>query len=148
MTQAVDFFEASRRHHSDATLLQREGRDPNAGHLFGFAAECGVKALLVDCGYPTDLDGDLKKPDKPIRDARKHIDELTGLLPHIVASLSGRDGAKYLAQIPALGDFADWKVSHRYYAVSSIPPSLVKWQGAAGEVLVMLQNLQIDKGVI
>jgi len=146
MTQAVDFFEASRRHHSDATLLQMKGRDPNAGHLFGFAAECGVKALLVDCGYPTDSDGDLKKPGKPIADARKHIDELTGLLAQIVASLSGRDGAKYLAQVPDLSDFADWRASHRYYAAASIPLSLEKWQRAASEVLRMLQNLQLDKG--
>lgn len=148
MTQAVDFFEAAMRHHSDATLLQMEGRDPNAGHLFGFAAECGVKVLLVDCGYPTDPDGDLKKSVKPTPDARKHIADLTGLLPQLVASLSGRDGAKYLAQIPNLSDFADWKAAHRYYAVSSLPPSLDKWQLAAGEVLAMLQNLQLDKGVI
>lgn len=148
MTQAVDFFEASRRHYADAMLLRGEGCDPNAGHLFGFAAECGVKALLVDCGYPTDQDGDLGKPGPSVPDAKKHIAELTGLLQQLVASLSGRDGAKYLGQIPNLTDFADWKASHRYYAAASIPPSLDRWQTAAGEVQQMLQNLQIDKGVI
>lgn len=147
MTPAVDFFEASGRHYTDATLLHGAGRHTNAGHLYGFAAECGVKALLVDCGYPTDIDGDLKKtPEVPILPARKHIDELSKLLQQIVASLSGRDGARYLAQVPNLGEFADWSVSHRYCAAASIPPSLEKWQRAAGEVLRMLQNLQLDKG--
>jgi hypothetical protein len=148
MTQAVDFFGAAMRHHSDATLLLGEGRDPNAGHLFGFAAECGVKALLVDCGYPTDSDGDLVRPGQSIPDARKHINELAGLLQQIVASLSGRNGARYLAQIPNVASFADWKVSHRYYSAACIPPSMARWQGAAGEVLCMLQNLQLDKGAI
>jgi hypothetical protein len=148
MTQAVDFFEASRRHYADATLLRGEGCDPNAGHLFGFSAECGVKALLVDCGYPTDQDGDLDRSRPPIPDARKHIAELTAVLQQLVASLSGRNGVTYLGQIPNLMDFADWKVSHRYYAAASIPPSLDRWQAAAGEVQYMLQNLQIDKGVI
>jgi hypothetical protein len=129
-------------------LLQREGRDPNAGHLFGFAAECGVKALLVDCGYPTDPDGDLVRPVPPMPDAKKHIAELAGLLQQLVASLSGRDGSKYLVQVPHLTDFADWKASHRYYATASIPPSLDRWQYAADEVMHMLQNLQIDKGAI
>ena len=124
-----------------------EGRDSNAGHLFGFAAECGVKVLLVDCGYPTDPDGDLKKSVKPIPDARKHIDDLTGLLPQLVASLSGAM-MPVPRPIPNLSDFADWKAAHRYYAVSSLPPSLDKWQVAAGEALAMLQNLQLDKGVI
>lgn len=147
MTVTVDFFEASKRHHADATLLQKEGRDPNAGHLFGFSAECGIKALLVDSGYPTDSDGDLKKPTAPTFNPRTHVDALTGLLPQIVSYLSGRSGAKYLAHIPNVGDFADWRASHRYYAVSGIPSSLEKWQVAADEVQVMLQNLQSDKGV-
>ena len=148
MTVTVDFFAASKRHHADAMLLQKEGREPNAGHLFGFSAECGIKALLVDSGYPTDPDGDLKKPSQPTPDARKHVDELSGLMHNIIASLSGRSGAQFLAQIPNVGNFADWKVSHRYYAASSIPPSLEKWQVAADEVQGMLQNLQSNKGLI
>lgn len=148
MTGSVDFFAASKRHHADATLLQKEGREPNAGHLFGFSAECGLKALLVNSGYPTDPDGDLIKPSPSTFNPRTHIDALTGLLPQIITYLSGRSGAKYLAHIPNVGDFADWKVSHRYYAASSIPSSVEKWGVAADEIQVMLQNLQSDKGVV
>ena len=46
MTQAVDFFEAAMRHHSDATLLLGEGRDSTPATCLA-SAECGVKVLLV-----------------------------------------------------------------------------------------------------
>ena len=60
MTKMVDFSGAGRRHYKDAELLKSDNRIPNAGHLFGFAAECGIKALLVSHGLSTDpTTGDL-----------------------------------------------------------------------------------------
>jgi hypothetical protein len=43
----VNFYESSKRHYVDVVLLQNNDRLPNAGQLYGFSAECGVKALMV-----------------------------------------------------------------------------------------------------
>jgi HEPN domain-containing protein len=50
----VNYLNSSRRHFEDASLLHKNGRIPNAGHLMGMSAECGIKALLIGLGHPTD----------------------------------------------------------------------------------------------
>jgi hypothetical protein len=70
----VDFPASARRHLADAKLLEANGRLANAGHLYGFAAECGLKALLIWHGYPTDPEGSPDPKRKPT--FRVHISEL------------------------------------------------------------------------
>src|ERR1039457_4541548 len=107
----VDFHGSALRHIADADLLESNNRLPNAGHLYGYVAECGLKALLIGLGYPTDLEGSpaQKKPN-----FRVHINGL--LAPATFMSLNlflnGRAGAKYLALISGIGDFSDWRVGH------------------------------------
>lgn len=52
--QVVDFRHAANRHYRDGNLLMANGRQANAGQLYGFTAECGIKWLLVWKGYPSD----------------------------------------------------------------------------------------------
>lgn len=52
--QMVHFRHAAIRHYNDGELLINNDRQANAGQLYGFAAECGIKWLLVWKGYPTD----------------------------------------------------------------------------------------------
>jgi hypothetical protein len=40
-----DFFDAHERHYDDAVKLYELERWANSDHLFGIAAECGLKAL-------------------------------------------------------------------------------------------------------
>jgi hypothetical protein len=140
----INFSNAAKRHFSDGLLLREKNRDPNAGQLFGFAAECGIKALLVACGYPTGDDGDLAKGEIKVRE---HIHKLIPLMDELILYLQGRDGTRYLSQMPNIRDFSDWHTAHRYFTEDSIPASHNNWQNAAREVILMLQNLEIDKGL-
>jgi hypothetical protein len=129
----------------DADLLESNNRLPNAGHLYGFVAECGLKALLIGLGHPTDQEGSpLKQKGSP--DFRVHIDRF--LDPSTFASLklflNRRAGAQYLALLSGIGDFSDWRVAHRYYSESALPASLVKWKAAAHEVGRMLDRAKTD----
>lgn len=135
----VDFCASARRHLADAELLEANSRLPNAGHLYGYVAECGLKALLIGHGYPTDDEGS-PKPATP--NLRVHINRLLipGTLQTLRVYVTGRSGAKYLAMISSIEDFSDWRVEHRYYSEKALPQSLSKWKAAAREVGLMLDQ--------
>ncbi len=144
-TKTIDFHQAARRHFRDAELLAGHARQANAGHLYGFAAECGVKALLVWKGYPSDpVSGEIieKRPKK----FRVHIHGLTKNINMVYTFLDGRGAAKYLAMIPSIGDFSDWKTDHRYYIESALPPSVLNWRNASREIMQMLDQAMLDDG--
>lgn len=138
-----DFPASARRHLADAELLEANGRSPNAGHLYGFAAECGLKALLIWHGHPTEADGSPKHSSG----FRKHINEL--VIPGTIASLRlflhRRSGARYLAMLSSVGNFSDWRTDHRYYSEAALPlGSFCKWKTAAREVGRMLDQARIE----
>jgi HEPN domain-containing protein len=64
-TQHVQFAEAARRHLADALLLHGENRFANADHLAGVAAECGLKAILLDHLGGVVVNGMPTHPAKP-----------------------------------------------------------------------------------
>jgi hypothetical protein len=143
LIMSVDFLGSSKRHYQDAELLTSNKRVPNAGHLFGFAAECGIKALLVSQGLKTDpKTGDIieSRPHK----YRTHVDVL---INNVQPFPSSRIYSKYLGMMPNLKAFSNWSTTHRYYKESSIPPSHSDWREAAREVLKMLDEGKLD-GVI
>ena len=142
----VDFHHAGKRHFTDAELLIKLKRDASAGQLYGFAAECGIKTLLVWNGYPTDpVSGELVEQGKKKR-FRAHIHEFVKNINTIRTFLDGRGAAKYLAMIPNVGNFSDWKTDHRYYRDSALPPSLNKWREASREIMRMLDEAMLDRG--
>ena len=136
----TDYFGAARRHWDDAALLEAHDRLANAGQLYGFVAECGVKAVLTWHGYAV--------ADEPRSGLgfKTHINKLAGQITfqRLALFLSGRSGARHLAQIPSIGNFADWDVAHRYYAEPDLPPSLPKWKAAASEVGRLLDQARLD----
>lgn len=140
----VDFCGSAHRHMADAELLENNGRVPNAGHLYGYVAECGLKALLIWHGYPTDTEGSPKSQQTP--NIRVHINELSAPPTFLRLSLflDGRSGAKYLALIPGIKDFADWHIKHRYYSEAALPKSLPKWKTAARQVCLMLDHAKVN----
>lgn len=149
----IDFPASARRHYQDASLLEGNSRLANAGQLYGFCAECGIKALLISLGYPTDADGspidwrEHKRQNPSIPYIREHINKLTEIKVELDTYASGRSGAKYLALIPNVGSFSDWLVEHRYYAQPQIPLSLPAWKGAATEMMQMM-DIAISDGVL
>ncbi|MCL5061509.1 MAG: hypothetical protein M1449_14295 [Candidatus Thermoplasmatota archaeon] len=145
-TTTINFHGAAMRHHSDAVFLQSDRRDANAGQLYGFVAECGIKALLVACGLSIEADGDIKKGKKG-KDFRSHVNALAAQINMIHSFLDGRAMSGYLAHIPDIAHFCDWDTAHRYFDESQIPPSLGKWHLAASQVMKMLDVAKSD-GVI
>ena len=53
----ADFLDAHRRHLRDADYLFSASRLANADHLYGMAAECGLKRLMMAFGMQTDNTG-------------------------------------------------------------------------------------------
>lgn len=143
MAEKVDFHGASRRHYRDAELLMNSKRIPNAGHLFGFAAECGIKALLVAYGLETDSrTGDIMET-RPY----KYKTHVNTLINNVQTFPGSRQYSKYLGMMPNMKAFSDWNAGHRYWNESAIPPSCSGWHHAAKEVLQMLDQAKLD-GVI
>lgn len=142
-TASVDYQQATKRHFDDGILLEHSQRIPNAGQLYGFGAECGLKALFVALGVPVEADGGFDKNSK----LRVHIDKLSkpGWIANSPALSSGRNGAKYFGMVPSLGDFSDWSTDHRYCSIAAIPVSIAKWRQAANEIGQMLDQALLDR---
>jgi hypothetical protein len=138
----VDFPTSARRHMDDAKLLEAGNRLPNAGYLYGYVAECGLKALLMWHGHPTDAEGSFEKSSG----FRVHVDQLliTTTFSSLRLIVNSRSGAKYLAMIPSIDAFSDWKVHHRYFSDAALPASFSKWKAAALEVGLMLDKAFLD----
>lgn len=143
MGTTVNFSGSSRRHYSDAKLLLANDRLPNAGHLFGFAAECGLKALLIAHGLKTNpATGDIVEAHP-----YKYRTHISVLINSVQTFSSSRIYSKYLGMMPNLRLFSNWDTSHRYWDESSLPASHEDWNKAAEEVMRMLEQAILD-GVV
>jgi len=140
---------AARRHMTDAETLFAAGRLANAGQLYGFVAECGLKALLLACGIQPDADGDIPRkrpaPDKGKHPLREHMPLL---MSNITADFQivpdGVQANRYLALVPNRNDFHDWLVDHRYWRDTALPASVSLWRAGAREISTMLDQAQQD----
>ncbi len=61
-TMQTDFLDAHERHWEDAELLFAQSRWANADHLYGLAAECGLKRLMIVFRMPVAADGGPQLP--------------------------------------------------------------------------------------
>lgn len=106
MKHPADFADAHRRHWDDAEMLFGHGRWANADQLYGFSAECGLKAVMRLLGMPVDHEGTPRESKH-----RKHVRDLW---PEFVTFATSRGGARYLALLPYREPFADWSEQNRY----------------------------------
>ncbi len=67
----TDFDAAHCRHWDDAEFLFDNERTPNADHLYGVSAECGLKAVMGALGMEVDARGDPSSKDHKL-----HVDKL------------------------------------------------------------------------
>lgn len=131
--QRIDYLTSARRHCKDADTLMSAGGRPNAGQLYGLSVECGLKAVLVQRGAPTDGDGNLAA------ELRLHLPRLA---TEITTLLDGRAASTLAAAVPHLTKLHDWKIEHRYWRAKEVPlASLVHWQAAAREMLTHLDDM-------
>jgi hypothetical protein len=149
-TQTVNYEQAARRHLADAETLFNHGRMPNAGQLYGFVAECGLKAMLLACGVARDTDGGIpaRHPTKPkdIHPLRRHMPNLADrIASHGQLIPDGQQANMYMSSMPNLGLFSDWSVDHRYCSDAAAPVTAVlNWRHAAKEVSTMLDQAKQD----
>lgn len=105
----TDFGDAATRHWEDAELLCNNKRWANADHLYGVAAECALKAVMVMLGMQTKPDDG--SPADPGH--RRHIDCIWSVFESFAA---GRSEGRYNEMLPPGTPFADWDVAQRYAA--------------------------------
>lgn len=102
----ADFQDAHLRHWEDAEYLFQAQRWANADHLYGVAAECGLKALMLKFGMPFDDQKD--RPEKG--EDRAHANRVW------LRYESYRSGHSRGSRFALSGQnpFSDWDISGRY----------------------------------
>ncbi|TRW94525.1 SAM-dependent methyltransferase [Candidatus Methylobacter oryzae] len=104
----TDFKNAYVRHQKDANDLFNNKRYANADHLYGLAAECALKAVMIGLDPSlVDENGDLLNQGDKI-----HINKLW---QHFGFFLQNRVASPYLAHLsPRNNPFNNWNVNSRY----------------------------------
>jgi hypothetical protein len=114
---AEAYADAAVRHWSDAEFFTGNARLPNADQLYGFAAECALKAVLFKAPACV-AGGALQKRYK------EHVNDLWELVPlQSIEKIAA--GLVPLLRMPAK-PFADWSVDQRYESGETITQEVVK----------------------
>ncbi len=149
------FLEAGHCHYNAATQLAKSSQHFGpADHLAGIAAECAIKAMLLDffgsvqdtpdgIPYsPTIRNNPAAPSNTQIQRARKASEH--GHLPHVWEQLlllaHGHRGATVLAQVSQQNPFREsadeWNVAHRYRDSGQISEQRVKRHLAAARTVI------------
>lgn len=112
-----DFYDAHLRHLEDAGILYESSRFANADQLFGLAAECGLKKLMIVFGMPFDSTKDIPQS----RDDKVHIN---GCWDRYESYRSGHHAGTHYGLIP-VNPFANWNISDRYAHQSNFSQAYV-----------------------
>lgn len=138
MIHPSDFTDAHRRHWDDAELLYRHACWPNADQLYGFSAECGLKAMMkAQGGMPVDASG------KPT--TGQHLQHVDRFWSTFVSFANGLTGARYVRLLPSGTPFADWSHHNRYaHRRHSQESDVEPHREAARKVCQMVQKATQD----
>jgi len=122
----TDFLDAQQRHWDDAERLLKAQRWANADHLYGIAAECGLKQLMRAFGMHCDH---LKGPSK--RKDRVHVNDVWGRYD---SYRSGHvQGTGYV--LPSSNPFTHWDISDRYAHQSNFDQARVQGHQAGAQAV-------------
>jgi hypothetical protein len=134
---ASDFKDAAARHMIDAEILFDKGHRANADHLFGIAAECSLKAVMVGLGMDTHSSGTPKDKAHKV-----HINLLWAAF-HSFAQ--GRMAARYLEAIGTESPFSNWDIHQRYAPRGTFGATAVtSHRSAAHQCEQTMHQAQID----
>jgi hypothetical protein len=136
-----DYRDAAERHWEDAGFLMNDNRAANADHLFGLAAECALKAVMLGLGMQLRPDGAPVEPEH-----RKHVDSLWG---EFCSFAQGRNGAKYAVVVSSVANpFSSWSISQRYEHRANITQAIMKeHEKGARKAMNVLKQAFLD-GVV
>lgn len=125
-----DFFDAQQRHWVDAEHLLQAQRWANADHLYGMAAECGLKQLMLIFNMPYDA-----AKDRPAeRSDRVHAN---GIWDRFESYRSGHaQGTGYA--LPSSNPFADWDVADRYAHQANFDQARAQGHQAGAQMVLNL----------
>ena len=129
-----DYADAHFRHWTDAELLYGRERWPNADHLYGLSAECGLKAMMRLLGMPA----------RTPRKYRKHVDELWPMFEDFARE---RKGGRYLKLLPGGEPFKNWSIDDRYVNRKHFEQGRVgPHREAARGIRVLVDSMEQDGG--
>lgn len=132
-----DFLDAHQRHWDDAERLFQAQRWANADHLYGMAAECGLKRLMLAFGMPFD-----KIKNWPtISEDRAHA---KGIWNRFESYRSGKpEGLDY--GLPSHNPFDDWDIADRYAHQSNFDQACLQaHQTGAQTVCELIKKAQYN----
>ncbi len=133
---STDFRDASQRHFEDGEFLEAQGRLANADHLFGFSAECSLKAIMLGIGHRKAAAGDWPEG---------HRDHVNALWSGFQSFAQGLLDAKYAAHVPPTNPFSTWHANQRYWRRHHFTPAtLDPHKSAADGCLRLLRELILD----
>lgn len=128
MAYIPDMASAARRHLLAANILYSEKtRIDVAGYLYGIAAECAIKAMMLDAGIRPNLEN--RKADPFFA----HFPDLRTMLKD---TLQGRKSATLRLKIENDNFFSQWDIEMRYCKSSDIKDSWVEtWKEQANDIV-------------
>lgn len=136
----ADFLDAHERHWDDAERLFQAQRWANADHLYGMAAECGLKALMEKLSTQGALD--------PKQD-HVHIMEdkrANNAWSRYQSYLSGPLAIKL--SLPQTNPFGDWLTSQRYAHQSNFNHARAQSHQAGAKAVCERINIARREGLV
>ena len=132
----ADFLDAHHRHWRDAEFLFADARLANADQLYGFCAECGLKATMVRFGMRLN---DRGLPEK------KYREHLPGLWSLFETFVEQQDARRNLPDFPEDNPFRNWSVDDRYRRADHTTTTFVEHhRTGARRVVEMVRHLMRD----
>jgi hypothetical protein len=126
MTYNPNLSAAARRHIEAADALYTGARRDVAGYLYGIAAECAIKAMMIEVG----LRPSNRSKDDPFW---AHFPELRTLLRD---SLSRRNTTTLRCFVENDNFFSQWDIAMRYCKGNEIQEKwIAQWKAQAREVV-------------
>ena len=136
---STDFRDAAKRHMADAECL-KENSWANADHLFGVAAECALKRVMVSLDMAT-------HPDGSPRD-RGHKVHMPDLWPAFQSFARGRLASRYLQPLSPDNLFGRWSIEQRYSHRATITQAQADYHhGAASQCMAVMEMAFLDGGL-
>ena len=136
----ADFLDAHERHWDDAERLLHAQRWANADHLFGMAAECGLKRLMLAFGMNVNPTTGSPLDNKD----RQHANSIWARFESY--RCGHHQGAGYALTTP--NPFANWDVGQRYAHQSNFDQARVQAHQAGANLIRQLVQKAKREGLI
>jgi hypothetical protein len=125
---ARDMAAAARRHFHAAEFLVATERKDVAGYLFGVAAECALKQMMIDSGM-RELSNEKRREDP----FHAHFEDLKTLLLDNISGLRSKELREYASSSSFM---QHWAIAMRYSHGKDIRPEWVeRWHRDAKKIL-------------